>query len=88
MRQYNFGSPLCGNAAFVEEYGRRVPDSWRVKTPYDLVSNIPPAGRYQHLKQALVLLPDGHVHVPSRDLVETIELQLLPGGPSSEQVCL
>jgi predicted lipase len=38
LRMYNYGSPRVGNDKFVEHFNAKVPNSWRIKNDYDLVS--------------------------------------------------
>jgi predicted lipase len=33
LTMYNYGSPRVGNGAFVQQYNRLVPDSFRVRSP-------------------------------------------------------
>ncbi|KAH9127723.1 hypothetical protein LEN26_000022 [Aphanomyces euteiches] len=50
VNMYNFGGPRVGNPAFVRQYNRAVPNSYRVVLDGDLVAGIPKFwGLYQHV---------------------------------------
>lgn len=56
VENYTFGAPRVGNAAFVESYNRRVPDTWRVVYGWDVVAGLPrPWQGYRHVEQAIKL---------------------------------
>jgi predicted lipase len=53
---YTFGAPKVGNAAFVESYNRRVPDSWRFVYGWDAVVGLPRWWQgYRHVNRELKL---------------------------------
>jgi hypothetical protein len=45
----NFGSPRVGNAAFVRDFNRRVPDSWRLHSDTDVITYVPRGLDYAHV---------------------------------------
>ncbi len=53
---YTFGSPKVGNAAFVDAYSPRVPNTYRIVNDTDLIPSIPP-GNYYHVGKLLHLNP-------------------------------
>ena len=53
---YTFGSPKVGNAAFVDAYSPRVPNTYRIVNDADLIPHIP-VGDYYHVGKLLHLNP-------------------------------
>ncbi|OQR97938.1 hypothetical protein ACHHYP_09435 [Achlya hypogyna] len=64
VHMYNFGGPRVGNPAFVRQYDRRVPDSFRVVFDGDLVAGIPRFwGLYEHVGSEVAIDGAGNVLV-------------------------
>ncbi|KDO34788.1 hypothetical protein SPRG_00849 [Saprolegnia parasitica CBS 223.65] len=62
VSMYNFGGPRVGNPAFVRQYNRTVPESFRVVFDGDLVAGIPRFwGLYEHVGREVSIDGTGNV---------------------------
>jgi hypothetical protein len=61
VQTYNFGSPRVGNAAFAAQYDKRVPVSFRLANPHDIVCSIPKFFGYRHVGYEAEIQLDGRI---------------------------